>query len=176
MAAGKSTVGRELAHRLGWRFLDIDTLIESGEGKSVPAIFRDHGEAHFRRAETSALRGLLSSLDGNAVVALGGGAFLQDENRQLLDRWPTVFLDALPDELWRRCGDDPTERPLRKDRTQFERLYHERLPFYRKAMVTIDTTNRDVHSICAEIEATLHLAGSEGPKLSHSSSRTGEPR
>ena len=176
MAAGKSSVGHELARRLGWDFLDLDVLIESREHKSVSVIFRDHGEPHFRRAETATLQDLTSALVKNSVVALGGGAFVQDENRRLLQGWPSVFLNAPPEELWRRCSDDPAERPLRKDRAQFEQLYRDRLPFYQKAMVTIETSGRDLPSICSEIEATLHLAGSKDLKLSRVPSRRGESR
>jgi shikimate kinase len=162
MASGKTSVGRELARRLGWDFLDLDTLIESRERKTVPAIFRDHGESHFRGAETIALRELIANLQRSTVVALGGGAFAQEENRQLLRDWPSVFLNASPEELWRRCCEDPAERPLRKNQSQFTQLYHERLPFYRMAKVTVETCGRDVCAICAEIEGTLKLGNSGG--------------
>ena len=76
MAAGKTTVGQELARRLGWDFVDLDARIESCERQSIPEIFRERGESGFRLAETGALRDLLTgSLQPNCVVALGGGAF-----------------------------------------------------------------------------------------------------
>lgn len=168
MASGKTSVGHELARRLGWEFLDLDALIESREHKTVPAIFRDHGESHFRKAETAALAELISNLQRNFVVALGGGAFAQEHNRELLRHWPSVFLDAPPEELWRRCAEDPAERPLRRNQVQFARLYHERLPFYRMATTTIETSGRDLGSICTEIEATLQLVPSAAnPPLPH---------
>jgi shikimate kinase len=157
MASGKTSVGRELARRMHWDFLDLDTLIESREHKTVPAIFRDHGESCFRQAETAALAQLISNLQRSVVVALGGGAFVQEQNRELLRDWSSIFLDAPPEELWRRCAEDPAERPLRKNQAQFEQLYRERLPFYRMATTTIETSGRDLGSICTEIEATLHL-------------------
>ena len=173
MASGKTSVGRELARRLNWDFLDLDALIESREHKTVPDIFRDHGEPHFRQAETSALGHLISNLQRNSVVALGGGAFVQEQNRQLLHNWPSVFLEASPEELWRRCLEDPAERPLRKNRSQFAQLYGERLPYYRMAKVTVETTGRDVSAITAEIAGTLNLGGS-GDHNGSATFRTGE--
>lgn len=159
MASGKSTVGEELARRLGWEFVDLDSRIEAREQKSVPAIFREQGEFGFRRAETAALQELTRDLKHNHVVALGGGAFAQERNRELLRDWPTVFLSAPPEELWRRSQEDGTERPLRKDREHFARLYTERLPFYRQATITVETAGKDAPAIGREIERALGLAG-----------------
>src|SRR5271163_2036342 len=128
MASGKSTVGQELARRLGWDFVDLDKRIESRERQTVPEIFRERGESGFRLAETSALRDLLTaSLKSDSVVALGGGAFVQEKNRELLESWPSVFLEAPASELWQRSLTDGIERPLREDTDQFARLYAERL-------------------------------------------------
>src|SRR5258705_8221106 len=91
MASGKSIVGRELARRLGWEFVDLDSHIETREQQSVPEIFRNHGEPGFRLAEAAALLDLTQSLERDSVVALGGGAFAQDKNRELLRSWPSVF-------------------------------------------------------------------------------------
>ena len=92
----------------------------------------------------------------DAVIALGGGAFAQPKNRELLRSWPSVFLEVPLDELWRRSLEDPTERPLRKDDlAEFARLYESRLTFYRQATVTVVTSGKDPASLCAEIERTL---------------------
>src|SRR5271167_2198842 len=140
MASGKSSIGQELARRLGWDFVDLDARIESRERQTVLEIFRDRGEAGFRAAETSALGDLLSEpLERNRVVALGGGAFVQERNRELLRQWPSVFLEAPAAELWQRSLRDGVERPLRGDREQFAQLYAERLPFYRQASVVVAT-------------------------------------
>jgi len=161
MASGKSTVGQELARRLGWDFVDLDKRIESRERQTVPEIFRERGESGFRLAETSALRDLLTaSLKSDSVVALGGGAFVQEKNRELLESWPSVFLEAPASELWQRSLTDGIERPLREDTDQFARLYAERLPFYRQAKVTIVTSGKDPASLCAEIERSLQFGGS----------------
>ena len=156
MASGKSSVGRELARRLDWDFVDLDTRIESRERQTIPEIFRDRGESGFRLAETSALRDLTGSLQRNTVVALGGGTFAQPNNRELLRSWPSVFLQVPLHELWRRSLEDPTERPLRRDNlSEFARLYESRLPFYRQATMTVVTSGKDPASLCLEIERTL---------------------
>lgn len=160
MASGKSSVGLELARRLGWDFVDLDARIESRERQTIPEIFRDRGESAFRLAETSALAELTASLDRDTVVALGGGTFVQPNNRELLQSWPSIFLDVPPDELWRRGREDVTNRPLRKDDpAEFARQYEYRLPFYRQATVTIVTSGRDPASLCAEIERRLQFRG-----------------
>ncbi len=159
MGSGKSSVGQELARRLGWDFVDLDMRIEQREGKSIPEIFLDRGEPGFRLAETAALGELTEGLQRETVVALGGGTFVQEENLELLRRWTVVFLAAPVEELWRRCSDDHEIRPLQKDREQFGRLYSERLPHYRQATTTVETLGKDPAAICAEIEAVLQLGG-----------------
>ncbi len=108
MGAGKTSVGRALAQRLNWAFEDLDERIERREGRTVAEIFRDSGESEFRRAEHAAVRSVLAELEGGAVrvVALGGGAFVQENNAALLKAAgvPTVFLDAPVEELWQRCS------------------------------------------------------------------------
>ncbi len=164
MASGKSSVGQELARRLSWDFVDLDSRIEYRERQTIPEIFRDRGEPWFRLAETRALRDLTESLERNTVVALGGGTFAEPRNRDLLRPWPSIFLDAPLEELWRRSLEDATERPLRNDPTEFARLHEHRLPFYRQATVTVVTSGKDPASLCAEIERTLHSWGQTGAK------------
>jgi shikimate kinase len=111
------------------------------------------------------------------VVALGGGAFAQAKNRELLHPWPSVFLEAPVDELWQRSSEDKEIRPLRKDREQFALLYAERLPFYREATLVVQTLGKDPASICAEIEADLQLSGVKtDPPPASASSETGGSR
>jgi shikimate kinase len=181
MAAGKSSVGKELARRLGWDFIDLDARIEFRERQTVPELFRDRGEPGFRLAETSALRDLLSeSQQRSRVVALGGGAFVQERNRELLRPWPSVFLEAPASELWQRSLTDGVERPLRGDPQEFAQLYAERLPFYRQANVVVQTTGKPLASICIEIEGALQLTGTPEdvgpglPRLDLSGFGTGE--
>ena len=179
MASGKTTVGQELARRLGWDFVDLDAQIESREQQPIAEIFRDRGEHEFRLVEASALRDLMESLERDTVVALGGGTFAQPGNRELLRPWPSVFLDTPLPELWRRSREDGAKRPLRKDdRTEFARLHEYRLPFYREATVTVVTSGKDPASLCVEIERTLHFGGrteAEGSsQVSPGHSGTGE--
>jgi len=160
MASGKSSVGQELARRLNWDFVDLDARIESRERQTIPEIFRDRGEPGFRLAETSALRDLLDeSLKCDSVVALGGGAFVQQRNRELLRQRPSVFLEAPASELWQRSLTDGIERPLRGNQEEFARMYAKRLPFYRQASVTVVTSGKDLASVCAEIERRLQFRG-----------------
>jgi len=160
MGAGKTTVGRALGRRLGLKFEDLDDRIQQREGKTIEEIFRESGEAEFRKAETSALRAVLAELGSSTgVVALGGGAFVQPENSALLEAAAvhSVFLDAPADELLRRCERESKERPLRQNAEQFCELYEMRRPAYMKADVRIDTNGKDVDAIAAEVACSLGL-------------------
>ncbi|MGA9718913.1 MAG: shikimate kinase, partial [Acidobacteriaceae bacterium] len=91
MGAGKSTVGRMLAARLRWPFIDIDSLITAEHGRTVAQIFADHGEEHFRRLEAEATARVLDPAHDyeQAVIALGGGAIETEAVRQLLFPGPS---------------------------------------------------------------------------------------
>ncbi len=165
MGAGKSSVGRALGQRLNWVFEDLDDRIEAREGRSVAEIFRDSGESEFRRAERAALEHVLGELRGGGarIVALGGGAFVQNENAELLEAAgvPTVFLDAGVEEWRQRCcsqaAESGVERPLLRSRDQFRELYQKRRPRHAKASVKILTGGRPVAAIAAEIAEKLKL-------------------
>ncbi len=182
MACGKTTTGKHLAQRLQWDFVDLDAEIERREGKSIAEIFGirgEHGENGYRDAETRALSSLTANLKRDTVVALGGGAFYYPRNRDLLQTWPSVFLDAPLDELWQRSQQDALKRPLRNsDPEKFRALFEDRLPQYRKAKVTIVTSGRDPSSLCDEIESILQVRGSAHPsaqaQITPARSGTGE--
>jgi shikimate kinase len=160
MGAGKTSVGRALSRHLGWRFEDLDDRIQTREGRTVPEIFQQLGEAGFRQAERAALAELLQQQSGAPLIAaLGGGAFVQEEIAALLaaSGASTVFLDASPDELWRRCGTDVVERPLRREETEFRRLYAARRPRYLQATVKVETSGRAIAEIVQEIAGVLKL-------------------
>ena len=164
MGAGKSSVGRALGERLNWNFEDLDDRIKRREGRSVAEIFRASGESGFRRAEHAALGDLLQELpSGGRIIALGGGAFVQNNNAALLKHSgvPTIFLDATVDELWSRCctqaQEAGTERPLLGSPEQFRKLYQNRRRRYQRASLTISTSRRTVDEIAAEIAQTLGL-------------------
>jgi shikimate kinase len=174
MGAGKTSVGRALGQRLNWIFEDLDDRIVQRERHSVAEIFQNSGEAAFRRAETLALQEVVEESHGEVsrgvsrIVALGGGAFAQKANRQLLEAAgvATVFLDAGVDELWRRCTKQVAEsgatRPLAQGKEKFRKLYDSRRKHYLKAAFHIETSNieigsRTVEAIAAEIEQVLGL-------------------
>jgi shikimate kinase len=152
MGAGKSSVGAALSRRLGWPFEDLDERIQAREQRSIEQIFRESGEAEFRRLEHEALRSLVGELDSAKVVALGGGAFAQAINASLLEAagWPTIFLDAPAEELFRRCQEQGLERPLHGSAEEFRRLYEDRRPCYLKAELHIETAGKDVEAVAAE--------------------------
>ncbi len=160
MGAGKSTVGRALARQMDWPFEDLDERVQAREKRSIEQIFWESGEAEFRRAEHEALRELLADLDSSPrVVALGGGAFVQAQNAALLAEAavPVVFLDAPVEELFRRCQQEPVERPLRRDLEQFRQLYLGRRPHYLAASLRIETGGKDVEIVAAEVAEILGL-------------------
>ena len=161
MGAGKTSVGRTLGERLGWHFEDLDDRIRAREGRSIPEIFQQSGEAGFRQSELAALHELLAECQAGRplIAALGGGAFVQEEISSLLegDGHTTIFLDAPADELWRRCAADPVDRPLRTEEAEFRRLYEARRPKYLKAKMRVATGGREIERIAGEIASSLEL-------------------
>ncbi|HUI58259.1 MAG TPA: shikimate kinase [Bryobacteraceae bacterium] len=143
MASGKSTIGRLLAHRLGWSFFDTDDEIEAAEKSSIAEIFDTRGEAEFRRIESQILRQHVGWIERGraAVLALGGGAFVEPCNRELLlDHGISVWLDC-PFETVRRRVRQPSSRPLARDPAKFAALYEARREVYALAdlRVTIES-------------------------------------
>ncbi len=164
MGAGKSSVGRALGQRLNWVFEDLDDRIERRTGRRIADIFRDSGESVFRQAEHEALQEVLQELRAGVarIVALGGGAFVQEKNSKLLaSEGTTLFLDAPVEELWNRCcrqaNESGTERPLLRSKDQFRELHHERSQKYSAASVRFETGERPVEEIADEIIKKLRL-------------------
>ena len=164
MGAGKSSVGAVLGRRLNWIFEDLDDRIERRERRTVAQIFRESGEPAFRRAERSALQDVLEGIHTQArVVALGGGAFVQTSNAELLKSSgvPIIFLDAPVEKLWERCcrqaSESAADRPLLRSLEHFRELHEKRRPYYCEASLTIETGGRTVNEIADEIAAKLGL-------------------
>ena len=143
MGAGKTTVGRQLAKRLGKTFHDADREIETRTGVSVAVIFDIEGEAGFRKREAEVIE-QMTGLD-DIVLATGGGAVLDPRNREhLKSRGFVIYLHALPPVLWQRTRTDKS-RPLLQGadpRERLESLYAARDPLYRDVADLVVETGR----------------------------------
>jgi shikimate kinase len=156
--AGKTTVGTELADRLGVGFADTDASIAAAAGKPVSDIFIDDGEAAFRELERAAVAAAIEGRDG--VVGLGGGAVMDLRTQQRLAGRPVVYLQTSFPELAKRVGMD-RPRPLLtgNPRAQLKALLDQRLPVYdRLAWMTVDTDGREPAEIAAQIAAAVENA------------------
>jgi len=153
MGAGKSTIGRELAHRLGRPFADSDAAVERRAGCSVRALWERDGEAAFRALEEVVVRQLLER-DDAPVVALGGGALTSEATRRLVrERALCAWLDAPVATCWQRMDGAPGTRPLAGDREAFEQLHDSREPLYNTAadaIVAGDESPEDVAGAIAQ--------------------------
>lgn len=140
MGTGKSEVGRLLARRLGYTFVDCDLEIQRRTGMTIPEIFRIYGEPYFRDIETSVIREICEGTD--LVIATGGGAVLRQENMECLaTKGIIVCLTATPETVARRTEGNQ-ERPLLcvADRmAEIRRLLGERRTFYEKADILVST-------------------------------------
>jgi shikimate kinase len=155
--SGKSTVGRALARRLGWAFVDTDALIEERTGQTIREIFADQAEQGFRDLETQVVAEV-SRLDRH-VISTGGGAILRPVNVETLRACgKLVYLTAPPELLWKRIFDDvhrhTTRLRMDPDRglQEVRQALAEREPLYAAASdCEVDTADRDVDSIVGRI-------------------------
>lgn len=157
MGAGKSTVGRRLAQRMGLRFVDADDEIEQAAGMTIPEIFEKFGEAHFRDGERRVLQRLMAQPP--QVIATGGGAFMNAETRDLIGRTGvSIWLKADLDTLVRRCA-KRDDRPLLRGRDLRQRLSDlmgERYPVYAEADLTVESGG-DAHE--AVVDRIMQVLG-----------------
>jgi shikimate kinase len=133
MGAGKTTIGRSLAKRLGLRFEDSDRVIEARTGVSIPTVFEIEGEEGFRKREVQVIDEL--SQTSGLVVATGGGVVLRPENRaRMSESGFVVYLNVPPHTLWERTRHDKNRPLLRVENPllRLKELYLERDPFYRE--------------------------------------------
>lgn len=157
MGVGKTTVGQLLAQKLETDFVDLDQAIEAEEGLKISQIFERFGEAHFRQLERRALRRLM--LDRKKqVIALGGGAYLQEEIRKLcLKEGQVIFLNVSWEEWLKRLNKLRSTRPLLKnnDLASIKRLYDQRLSVYSTAPIHIKTDGLTPQEVVQNIMAQI---------------------
>jgi shikimate kinase len=159
MGSGKTVVGQEIARRLGRSFVDTDAMVEAAAGMRVAEIFAHYGEARFRALERDAIAKVSTpGTVGDAVVATGGGAVLDPENRRQLKKiGPIVWLDADVESIMARVGSD-TSRPLLRGtdvRARVRALLEERESAYATADHRVDTSRRSVTAVADAVLATV---------------------
>jgi shikimate kinase len=158
MGAGKSTVGRLLAERWGVAFRDTDDDVVQAEGRTIPDIFVDSGEEHFRALEKAAVSRALGEHEG--VLAVGGGAVMAEDTRTALARHPVVFLRVGLADAAARVGLG-TSRPLLLGnvRGTMKALLDERTPVYESvAIAVVDTDGRTPEEVADLVEAQVEEA------------------
>jgi shikimate kinase len=145
MGSGKSTIGRELARRMGWSFFDLDDQIEAAEEMPISVIFETRGEEEFRRIESAMLRRHVDWIEQGrpAVLALGGGAYVAEAHRQLLlANGVAVWLDC-PWETVERRVSQASHRPLARHPENFSKLFDQRRAVYALADVRVPIESDD---------------------------------
>ena len=156
MAAGKTVVGRRLARSLGWSFVDLDAVIETGEGRPIPEIFTGRGEGYFREREKAALGQALEA--SGQVIALGGGAVVDPDNLKLLkQRSLLIWLRVSPGTVLSRVG-QTEDRPLLQgpDRLKrIEELSAQREGIYAEAHFAVDTDELTEDEVVQRIQQQL---------------------
>ena len=156
MGAGKSTIGRRVAKKLGWTFIDLDEQIERREGRTIAEMFRAHGEPYFRNLEHLCLQDLSSA--PRTVIALGGGTFLSPENRQIAETTGlTIWLKVSFGNVRLRVKIDGT-RPNFADPVKAKLLFDAREPFYALAKVHVSTDDVTPDSVADEIIGVLQTS------------------
>ena len=146
MGSGKSTIGERLADELGWNFADLDDDIVKAQGRSIVDIFDTGGEAAFREIETDCIRKRVRAVQTGRphVLALGGGAFSQEINFNLLqENGVTIWLDCPLDLIRERLAGKSVDRPLARDPEHFEALYKQRAPVYARADHRVEVSSND---------------------------------
>jgi shikimate kinase len=153
MGSGKTTVGKRLANELGWSFADLDDDIEAAQQMAIGEIFRTLGEPEFRRIEAAQLRKRVRVIECGRpmVLALGGGAFVERENFEMVtNNGVTIWLDCSFERIVARTR-GATHRPLAEDPEKFAQLYETRRPFYSQADFRIEVTSDDESDATGEI-------------------------
>jgi shikimate kinase len=153
MASGKSTIGRLLADELGWSFADLDEDIEAQHGTTIAQIFDAQGEQEFRRIESASIAALVRIIERGRpmVVALGGGAFVQPANFEMLENnGISVWLDC-PFPIIRDRVAQASHRPLARDAEKMRELYESRRAAYGRADYRIEICGDDPQAAVQDI-------------------------
>lgn len=160
MGSGKSTVGPMLAERFGWRFVDVDDVIESETGMPITEFFRRHGEPEFRAREHGTIA-RLAGQDG-MVLGLGGGAIETEANRDLLLRSPgtlLVHLEVRLETTLARCRGTEQTRPVLADHANLTARYERRLPLYRLAHISVTADDLSPEQVVAAVLEAIATSG-----------------
>jgi shikimate kinase len=155
MGCGKSKVARELARRRNAVFVDLDEWITARAGRNPAQLINEDGERAFRVIETNSLRELLQSGEAG-VIALGGGAWIEEVNRDLIEEYSctTIWLDTPFEICWERISASEEDRPLGKTREEAEARYNLRKPIYAMAQLHIPVT-QNIDDLMLTIEKCL---------------------
>jgi shikimate kinase len=155
MGCGKTKVARELARELNAVMVDLDDVVTKRVGRSPAQLIVEDGEPHFRMIETDTLRHVLQ-IGAARVIALGGGAWIQETNRQLIDEYSclSVWLDAPFEMCWARIAASQEDRPLGRTADQALVLYKQRRPVYELANVHIAIREESLEDLVSRL---LHL-------------------
>ncbi len=159
MGAGKSTIGKVLARRLGYRLYDTDHLLMKGFGKPVSRIFQENGEEAFRKAEVTVLEELARRQ--NAVISTGGGTLVREDTFDIARRsGPIIYLRAPVSVLYERVIFSPKDRPIidvPDSEGVFREKFEQRQAFYERADLAVDTHNRKPEDVVHDIISALNL-------------------
>ena len=156
--AGKSTLGRIVAEKLGWEFVELNKEIERANDMAVPEIFAMYGQEGYRRFEQAALRNLIAR-DGPMLLATGGGIVAEPVTFDLiLSSFYTIWLKAKPEEHMRRVREQGDLRPMGGDASAMQELRAilvNREPFYARARATVDTAGLSVDEAADRLHAAI---------------------
>lgn len=159
MGCGKSKVARELARRLDILMIDLDERITTQTGRTPGELITEDGEAAFRAVETKTLSELLQTRIAG-VIALGGGAWIESANRDLIDQYDclSVWLDTPFDVCWERISASTDDRPLGKSKAEAEARYNLRKPIYALAAIHIAVeAHENIDDLVSRIEANPQI-------------------
>lgn len=156
MGCGKSTMGKKLAQKLGYTFVDLDHEIEKSLEGTIAEYFASHGEAAFRKLESETLKSF--DYPANAVVATGGGAPCFFDNMEWMnDNGLSIYIEMSPAALAKRLENGKDKRPLLKDLNEtqmvefIENKLNERNPFYSRALLTVNGINLTADAMRAAV-------------------------